>query len=1462
MGTTRKDIDVAEAETNQPGSRLRSELSVLELTAIGLAVVVGAGIFATAPRVFSDLAGPAVVWSFAIAAALCVPVALCYAECASRVAVAGSAYTFARVTFGRSASWLLGWLLVLEYVVGAAVVAKGWSVYLSAFLQQLGVTLPDTPVDWGAVLIVVLLSLFLSAGVRATSRFTIVATGAKLLALVLTILVGAAACDVAPTTPLTLVPAAPAVVGVAPQVVDLLGGTVTGAAVLFYAFIGFDSVSTMAEEARFPRRDLPRAILATLGIATVLYLCVAVAMAGMSSARELATDDDRTPLTLASVFGADGGGVVSSVVTVGALAGLTTGILVLMLGQSRIALAMTRDGLLPAGFAQMGWRRNPHRLVLATGFCTAVVGGVGSVEALQPVVNLGTLVAFGMVCASAWVLGSGRIPGPKSRFPVPVLRVAAVSGVVASFGLAVVVVAQADIDNVLWLAGSAAVYATAGAVVHTLRRRSEEFSPGRHRSPRAPAAAHDGGTWPMFRWRIRPHSPPNDLPAIRRLGWAAAVVVTAALLLGWVRQRPDGLIGPPTTDTPWQALRILLVFAVPVALVVFLVYAFWRLQLERLAHRPGPVLVLPFGDRTGQRRTVLDRPASDDLPTVDSALAIELTSMFQQYVVRCRLYGPTAIPPSGRSTDFLTVIERAGDAASGVWGAIGRLPRLLFPVSAYQVSCTILPPDPTGPGRASDGRLALLVELTRFPKSMVAPVIVRDESWERVVERAAHWVAGVILPRTRQCRYPPWTLWRRLRLPDDLFDHYQRFQQHSRNRELDAAMAALRSALLLDPGNLALRLELGKMQEQLGSHLDALATYDDLVGRASRGHRGLALLWNPPPAPRGADADRADGDDPAWSDARRISELPAGHPVVYVARYRHMLLLGLGDRLAQQWWPETCRPGAPEHDGVPLAERCGTAEHRPAHERRSDYSRRILVQRLRTRYPWIADELRSRRLLATPAERFFDELGDDRPRDDGSGATLATDLRVFLTTASVCELELLLSERGTGLLTAPAVWKVVSRRSLRLVLPWSVLRAGLAIETANRGRPEDERVAPSEAGHSIVHQLTRPHILAKHGSGLLPDEASDTRLPDLAVLRSYVARTLRSPVRTLHSWHEHYNAACVFALALLWPRAEADRAEFDHEASDAAVAQLYKAVACGDSGFLASQREWLLTEDPDLDILCGTDAFFDLEAATFGSVRSTGRRGPNMVTWQVRTFTTSVVLDVARQMCALWDARVAGPPPPPPWPELATWLALEDATWEILENLCREHRDSEARHAAVQELHLRCAPHLTVPDQRHPRFTDGVLARQYGSLREDLVRTGPADREGTERQVDEVIRRSAVRFEATVTALRAAGPADACCRRGRHLVTDGETARLRSVFDPARHPRRAGPGDPTGPANAQLLDDWIWRSRERWAALVDLFDDGRPHGRSFADRRSHLRDLFRDTARPTAVVGTVSTNGR
>jgi basic amino acid/polyamine antiporter, APA family len=436
-----KSVEQSIADTDEPGTRLRKDLSWWHLAVFGVSVVIGAGIFTITAQAAGDLTGPAIWISFLIAAITCGLAALCYAEFASTLPVAGSAYTFSYATFGELLAWTIGWNLVLEMAIGGAVVAKGWSSYLDTvfLIPSGGVTLGSFNLDWGAPLIVALVATLLALGTKLSSHFSAVVTAIKVSVVILVVVVGAFYIKRANYSP--FIP--PAEVdhsgsGIDQSVLSWLTGAhsshygwygvLAGASIVFFAFIGFDIVATMAEETKHPQRDVPRGILATLGIVTVLYIAVSIVLSGMVPYTDLTTTSDGRHANLATAFAINGVHWASGVISIGALAGLTTVVMVLLLGQCRVLFAMARDGLLPRRLAKTGGRGTPVRITVLVALLVALTASVFPMAKLEEMVNVGTLFAFVLVSAGVIVLRRTRPDLPRGfRAPwVPLLPIASV----------------------------------------------------------------------------------------------------------------------------------------------------------------------------------------------------------------------------------------------------------------------------------------------------------------------------------------------------------------------------------------------------------------------------------------------------------------------------------------------------------------------------------------------------------------------------------------------------------------------------------------------------------------------------------------------------------------------------------------------------------------------------------------------------------------------------------------------------------------------------------------------------------------------------------------------------------------------------------------------------------------------------------------------------------------------------
>jgi len=470
-----KSVEQSIDDTDEPDTRLRKDLGTWDLIVFGVAVVVGAGIFTVTASTAGDTAGPSISLAFVLAAVACGLAALCYAEFASTVPVAGSAYTFSYATFGEFIAWIIGWDLVLEFAVGSAVVAKAWSEYLATVFEQFGAeittSLPLGPLslDWGALLLVAVLTTLLVLGTKLSSRVSMVFTGIKVAIVLLVVVVGLFYVDVANYSPY-IPPAAPAGEGdsgLTQSLLSVIGGEgsstygiyglLAAASLVFFAFIGFDVVATTAEETRDPQRALPRGILGSLAIVTVLYVAVSLVLTGMVNYRELATAPDGTRATLATAFAKLGVDWAATVIAVGALAGLTTVVMVLLLGQVRVLFAMGRDGLLPRALARTGEHGTPVRATLIVGVAVGLGAALFPATALEEMVNIGTLFAFVLVSIGVVVLRRTRPDLPRG-FRTPLVPLVPVLAVLACVWLMLNLSVETWLRFVVWMVVGVVVY--------------------------------------------------------------------------------------------------------------------------------------------------------------------------------------------------------------------------------------------------------------------------------------------------------------------------------------------------------------------------------------------------------------------------------------------------------------------------------------------------------------------------------------------------------------------------------------------------------------------------------------------------------------------------------------------------------------------------------------------------------------------------------------------------------------------------------------------------------------------------------------------------------------------------------------------------------------------------------------------------------------------------------------------
>ncbi|MFO1406981.1 MAG: amino acid permease [Steroidobacteraceae bacterium] len=407
-------------------NELNRVLDARALIMLGIGAIIGTGIFVLTGTAAANHAGPALVISFIIAGIGCAFAGLCYAEFAAMIPVSGSAYSYSYATLGEFVAWFVGWNLILEYLFAAATIAVGWSGYVVSLLAQFGIELPpaltNAPfakgqthwelvstgaiVNLPAVLILAVMSTLCYIGIQQSARFNGIVVAIKVVVIVLFIGFGAWYVQGANWDPFIPPATGPGQFG--------WGGVVTAAGIIFFAYIGFDAVSTAAQEARDPQRDMPKGILVSLAICTVLYIGVAAVLTGMVPYTELNTP---APVAMALDRYPDLSWLAGWV-KAGAIAGMTSTMLVMLLGQPRIFFAMSKDGLLPPVFGRVHPKyRTPSFSTVVTGIFAATVAGLLPVTILGELVSIGTLIAFIVVCIGVLVLRYTR-PDLKRPFRV------------------------------------------------------------------------------------------------------------------------------------------------------------------------------------------------------------------------------------------------------------------------------------------------------------------------------------------------------------------------------------------------------------------------------------------------------------------------------------------------------------------------------------------------------------------------------------------------------------------------------------------------------------------------------------------------------------------------------------------------------------------------------------------------------------------------------------------------------------------------------------------------------------------------------------------------------------------------------------------------------------------------------------------------------------------------------------
>jgi len=443
--TATKSLERIKSESEDTEHSLKRTLGPVNLVALGIGAIIGAGLFSLTGIAAAENAGPAVVLSFVVAAIGCAFAGMCYSEFSTMIPIAGSAYTYAYATMGELLAWIIGWDLVLEYAVGAATVSVSWSSYVVKLLHTLGIELPAslvncpfdmTPgiINLPAVFIILLMSSLLIVGISESAKVNGVIVAVKVVIVIVVIAVGFGYVNRANYHP--FIPPNTGAFGEFG-----VSGVMRAAGVVFFAFIGFDAVSTAAQEARKPQRDMPIGIIGSLAVCTILYVLFARVLTGMVSYK-IFRGDASPVATVIKQFPSE---ALQIVIVIGIIAGYSSVILVMLLGQSRVFFSMSRDGLLPKVFSDVHQRfRTPWRCNLIFMVFVSLFSGFLPISNLGHMTSIGTLLAFVIVCAGIMVMRrtNPNLPRPYRTPLVPLVPI---------LGILVCLAMMASLDKDTWI---------------------------------------------------------------------------------------------------------------------------------------------------------------------------------------------------------------------------------------------------------------------------------------------------------------------------------------------------------------------------------------------------------------------------------------------------------------------------------------------------------------------------------------------------------------------------------------------------------------------------------------------------------------------------------------------------------------------------------------------------------------------------------------------------------------------------------------------------------------------------------------------------------------------------------------------------------------------------------------------------------------------------------------------------